>query len=92
MRTLDIGADKALRGAERSEANPALGLRAIRYCLAEPRMFVTQLRAILRAAHYGKVRIMLPMVAFQHEIESALAMIALAKQQLREANRRYDDR
>ncbi|MCP2936149.1 phosphoenolpyruvate--protein phosphotransferase, partial [Salmonella enterica subsp. enterica serovar Typhimurium] len=67
MRTLDIGADKALRGAERSEANPALGLRAIRYCLAEPRMFVTQLRAILRAAHYGKVRIMLPMVAFQHE-------------------------
>ena len=92
MRTLDIGADKALRGAERSEANPALGLRGIRYCLAEPRMFVTQLRAILRAAHYGKVRIMLPMVAFQHEIESALAMIALAKQQLREANRRYDDR
>jgi len=92
LRTLDIGADKALRGAERSEANPALGLRAIRYCLAEPRMFVTQLRAILRAAHYGKVRIMLPMVAFQHEIESALAMVALAKQQLREANRRYDDR
>ncbi|MDY0057225.1 MAG: phosphoenolpyruvate--protein phosphotransferase [Methyloversatilis sp.] len=92
MRTLDIGADKALRGAERSEANPALGLRAIRYCLAEPRMFVTQLRAILRAAHYGKVRIMLPMVAFQHEIESALAMVALAKQQLREANRKFDDR
>ncbi|WP_018227742.1 phosphoenolpyruvate--protein phosphotransferase [Methyloversatilis universalis] len=92
LRTLDIGADKALRGAERSEANPALGLRAIRYCLAEPRMFVTQLRAILRAAHYGKVRILLPMVAFQHEIESALAMIALAKQQLREANRKFDDR
>lgn len=92
LRTLDIGADKALRGAERSEANPALGLRAIRYCLAEPRMFVTQLRAILRAAHYGKVRILLPMVAFQHEIESAFAMIALAKQQLREANRKFDDR
>lgn len=92
LRTLDIGADKALRGAERSEANPALGLRAIRYCLAEPRMFVTQLRAILRAAHYGKVRIMLPMVAFQHEIESALAMVALAKQQLREANRKFDER
>ncbi len=92
LRTLDIGADKALRGAERSEANPALGLRAIRYCLAEPRMFVTQLRAILRAAHYGKVRILLPMVAFQHEIESALAMIALAKQQLRDANRKFDER
>jgi phosphotransferase system enzyme I (PtsI) len=73
LRTLDLGADKALRGAQRSEANPALGLRAIRYCLAEPRMFVTQLRAILRASHYGSVRIMLPMVAFQHEIESALA-------------------
>ncbi|MGV2481046.1 UNVERIFIED_CONTAM: phosphoenolpyruvate--protein phosphotransferase, partial [Salmonella enterica subsp. enterica serovar Weltevreden] len=63
-----------------------------RYCLAEPRMFVTQLRAILRAAHYGKVRSLLPMVAFQHEIESAFAMIALAKQQLREANRKFDDR
>jgi phosphoenolpyruvate-protein phosphotransferase (PTS system enzyme I) len=92
LRTLDIGADKALRGAERSEANPALGLRAIRYCLAEPRMFVTQLRAILRASHYGRVRILLPMVAFQHEIESALAMIALARQQLREAGRKYDER
>ncbi|MDP2870391.1 MAG: phosphoenolpyruvate--protein phosphotransferase [Methyloversatilis sp.] len=92
LRTLDIGADKALRGAQRSEANPALGLRAIRYCLAEPRMFVTQLRAILRASHYGSVRIMLPMVAFQHEIESALALVALARQQLREAGRKFDER
>ncbi len=92
LRTLDIGADKALRGAQRSEANPALGLRAIRYCLAEPRMFVTQLRAIMRASHYGSVRIMLPMVAFQHEIESALALVALARQQLREAGRKFDER
>ena len=94
IRTLDLGADKearALAGSERQSTNPALGLRAIRYCLAEPQIFLTQLRAILRAAHYGNIRIMLPMVAFQHEIESALAMIALAKQQLREANRKFDE-
>ena len=52
--------------------NPALGLRAIRFCLAEPQMFLTQLRAILRASHYGKVRILLPMLAHAHEIDQTL--------------------
>ena len=51
VRTLDVGADKELEGATQREDNPALGLRAIRYCLAEPKMYLTQLRALLRASH-----------------------------------------
>ncbi|WP_126447420.1 phosphoenolpyruvate--protein phosphotransferase [Sulfuricystis multivorans] len=87
IRTLDIGADKtarALNGAERQVPNPALGLRAIRYCLAEPQLFLTQLRAILRAAHFGQVRILVPMLAHHGEIVQTLAMVEQAKQQLRE--------
>ena len=53
--------------------NPALGLRAIRFCLAEPQMFLAQLRAILRASQHGKVRILLPMLAHAHEVEQTLA-------------------
>jgi phosphotransferase system enzyme I (PtsI) len=87
IRTLDIGADKtarALNGAERQVPNPALGLRAIRYCLAEPQLFLAQLRAILRAAHFGEVRILVPMLAHHSEIVQTLAMVEQAKQQLRE--------
>jgi phosphotransferase system enzyme I (PtsI) len=82
IRTLDIGADKALDGHVDSMPNPALGLRAIRYCLAEPHVFLTQLRAILRASHHGKVRILLPMVAHAHEVDQALAFVRQAKEQL----------
>src|SRR5256885_2949721 len=70
--------------------NPAMGLRAIRWCLAEPQMFLTQLRAILRASHYGKVRILLPMLAHLHEIEQTLTLIRQAKQQLDERGEPYD--
>ncbi len=94
IRTLDIGADKtarALRRTERTEANPALGLRAIRYCLAEPQIFLAQLRALLRASHYGRLRILLPMLAHVGEIEQALAMIDIAKGQLRDARIRFDE-
>ena len=66
IRTLDLGADKhkeGLDGLARVAPNPALGLRAIRFCLAEPQLFLTQLRAILRASHYGNVRILIPMLA-----------------------------
>ena len=94
IRTLDIGADKtaqALRRGERSEPNPALGLRAIRYCLAEPQIFLVQLRAMLRASHYGRLRILLPMLAHVSEIEQALAMIETAKQQLRDAHIKFDN-
>ena len=84
LRTLDIGADKALSGDGGVPPNPAMGLRAIRFCLAEPQMFLAQLRAILRASHYGKVRILLPMVAHAQEVEQALALVKQAKQQLDE--------
>ena len=63
IRTLDIGADKALDGQESEAENPALGLRAIRYCLAEPQLFNTQLRAILRASQHGKALILIPMLS-----------------------------
>jgi phosphotransferase system enzyme I (PtsI) len=70
--------------------NPAMGLRAIRYCLAEPQIFLTQLRAILRASHFGKVKILLPMLAHVHEIEQTLILIGTAKQQLDEREQPYD--
>ena len=90
LRTLDIGADKTLSGNGHVMPNPALGLRAIRFCLAEPQMFLTQIRAILRASHYGRVRILLPMVAHGHEIEQALAFVRQAKQQLDEKGIPFD--
>ena len=91
LRTLDLGADKALNsdGMTQNMPNPAMGLRAIRFCLAEPQMFLTQLRAILRASHYGNVRILLPMLAHVHEIEQTLALIRQAKQQLDERGIAY---
>jgi phosphoenolpyruvate-protein phosphotransferase (PTS system enzyme I) len=90
IRTLDIGADKPLDPTEHTALNPALGLRAIRYCLAEPQLFLTQLRAILRASAFGKVRILIPMLAHAFEIDQSLSMIEQAKAQLREAGQKYD--
>ncbi len=91
LRTLDIGADKAINGdGAGSIPNPAMGLRAIRFCLAEPQMFLTQLRAILRASHYGKVKILLPMLAHVHEVDQTLALIRQAKQQLDERGEPHD--
>jgi len=92
LRTLDLGADKALNsdGMTQNMPNPAMGLRAIRFCLAEPQMFLTQLRAILRASCYGKVKILLPMLAHVHEIEQTLTLIRQAKQQLDERGIAYD--
>jgi phosphotransferase system enzyme I (PtsI) len=91
IRTLDLGADKALEGDPALDMpNPALGLRAIRYCLAEPQLFLAQLRAILRASKYGRVRILLPMLAHAHEIEQSLNMVKQAKQQLDDRGVAYD--
>ena len=90
IRTLDIGADKPLDQTEHTALNPALGLRAIRYCLAEPQLFLTQLRAILRASAFGKVRMLIPMLAHAFEIDQTLAMVEQAKAQLREAGHKYD--
>ncbi|MES2760498.1 MAG: phosphoenolpyruvate--protein phosphotransferase [Pseudomonadota bacterium] len=92
IRTLDIGADKPLDQTEHTALNPALGLRAIRYCLAEPQLFLTQLRAILRASAYGKVRLLIPMLAHAFEIDQSLAMIEQAKAQLREAGHKFDQK
>ncbi|MET0345561.1 MAG: phosphoenolpyruvate--protein phosphotransferase, partial [Casimicrobiaceae bacterium] len=87
IRTFDLGADKqaeSFEGLSRVAPNPALGLRAVRFCLAEPKLFLTQLRAILRASHYGNVQILVPMLASASEIDQTLAMIARAKESLRE--------
>ncbi|WP_341677531.1 phosphoenolpyruvate--protein phosphotransferase [Niveibacterium sp. SC-1] len=93
IRTLDIGADKALRGFEpRSDQNPALGLRAIRFCLAEPRMFHTQLRALLRASQFGRLRILVPMLTTAAEIEQTLVAIERAKAELRAEKVKFDDK
>ena len=94
IRTLDIGADKEARAlrnraGNRSAPNPALGLRAIRFCLVEPQLFLVQLRAILRASHYGTIRLLIPMLAQAQEIEQTLALIELAKMQLREARQKF---
>jgi phosphotransferase system enzyme I (PtsI) len=91
LRTLDVGADKTMNGGEQNtKPNPAMGLRAIRYCLAEPHMFLTQLRAILRASSHGKVRVLLPMLAHAHEIDQTLTLVAQAKAQLDERGLAYD--
>jgi phosphotransferase system enzyme I (PtsI) len=72
FRTLDINGDKAIHsGAGQDEQNPALGLRAIRYCLKRPEVFRTQLRAILRAAAFGNVRLMFPLISAYFEIQLA---------------------
>ncbi|HEX2531649.1 MAG TPA: phosphoenolpyruvate--protein phosphotransferase [Burkholderiaceae bacterium] len=90
IRTLDIGADKPITSLEQTALNPALGLRAIRYCLAEPQMFLTQLRAILRASAYGPIKLLIPMLAHAFEIDQTLVMIEQAKAQLRDANKKFD--
>jgi phosphotransferase system enzyme I (PtsI) len=90
IRTLDIGADKPLDMAEQTALNPALGLRAIRFCLSEPQMFLTQLRAILRASAYGPVKLLVPMLAHGFEIDQTLAMIEQAKEQLRAVKTKFD--
>lgn len=96
IRTLDIGADKEAR-ALRSRVgdylspNPALGLRAIRFCLTEPQIFLTQLRAILRASQHGRVRLLIPMLAHAQEIVQTLALIEQAKAQLRESRHKFAD-
>jgi phosphotransferase system enzyme I (PtsI) len=90
IRTLDIGADKTLDGEATVATNPALGLRAIRYCLAHPELFATQLRAILRASAHGTVRILIPMVAHMHEVIATKAAIAAAKRELDARGQAYD--
>jgi phosphotransferase system enzyme I (PtsI) len=92
IRTFDLGADKNLDNAKRVAANPALGLRAIRLCLAEPQMFNTQLRAILRASRYGQIRILIPMLSSVSEITQTLHLVENAKQGLRNERIPFDEK
>ena len=84
IRTVDVGADKPLDASTHDAAhlNPALGLRAIRWSLADPAMFLTQLRAILRAAAFGQVHLLIPMLAHASEIKQTFAHIETARKQL----------
>lgn len=91
IRTLDLGADKQLTQMEHGQsANPALGLRAIRLCLAEPQLFQTQIRAILRASHYGIVHMLVPMLSALGELDQTLHHIKIAKLSLDAENIPYD--
>jgi phosphotransferase system enzyme I (PtsI) len=93
IRTIDVGADKAL-GAGGSDVSQTgvspLGLRAIRWSLTEPEIFLTQLRAILRASAYGQARIMIPMLAHAKEIDETLRLIEKAKQQLHQRGQAFN--
>ncbi len=97
IRTVDIGADKPLDNHQQGSAaardeshlNPALGLRAIRWSLADPAMFLSQLRAILRAAAHGQVNLLIPMLAHGHEIRQTLALLDQARVDLDDATIPY---
>ncbi len=89
IRTYDLGADKD-HDLQRVITNPALGLRAIRLCLTEPQRFVTQLRALLRASHYGKVNILIPMLATAAEVNQTLELIQRSRQSLDDEGTPYD--
>jgi phosphoenolpyruvate-protein phosphotransferase (PTS system enzyme I) len=97
IRTVDIGADKPLERLSQQDLrhehslNPALGLRAIRWSLAEPGMFRQQLRAMLRASVFGTVRILVPMVAQMGEIKLILEAVAKARQQLTDSGRAFGE-
>jgi phosphoenolpyruvate-protein phosphotransferase (PTS system enzyme I) len=90
IRTFDLGGDKQLNGTKRVANNPALGLRAIRFCLAEPQLFRTQMRALLRATHYGNVKILIPMLSGVSELNQTLQFIAATKQSLDDEGIPYD--
>jgi phosphotransferase system enzyme I (PtsI) len=90
IRTFDLGGDKQLNGTKRVANNPALGLRAIRFCLSEPQLFRTQMRALLRATHYGNVKLLIPMLSGVSELNQTLQFIAATKQSLDDEGLPYD--
>ncbi|MCK5450586.1 MAG: phosphoenolpyruvate--protein phosphotransferase [Candidatus Omnitrophica bacterium] len=93
VRTLDLGGDKFLSQLDiPKEMNPFLGWRAIRYCLARPAVFKTQLRAILRASVYGNLKLMYPMISGVGEFRQANVLLEEAKNELREKNIPFNDK
>lgn len=91
IRTLDSGADKLTSADTTISSNPALGLRAIRLCLSEPQLFNIQLRAILRASRFGKIKILIPMLSSLTELRQTKLLIQRAKMSLRNEKKKYDD-
>lgn len=92
LRTLDIGGDKTLPYMELpKEENPFLGKRAVRLCFTEKELFLTQLRAALRASAYGPLQIMFPMIGSMEDIRRAKGFVEEAKKQLREKNQTFDE-
>ncbi len=93
IRTLDLGADKQMNPDTVSNcANPALGLRAVRLCLSEPQIFHTQLRALLRASHYGHIKILIPMLSTLSELRQTKLLLERAKASLRKQNIPFDEK
>ncbi|MBI5577061.1 MAG: phosphoenolpyruvate--protein phosphotransferase [Deltaproteobacteria bacterium] len=91
IRTLDLGGDKFASQVELAdEMNPAMGLRAIRFCLREKEIFKQQVRAILRASSYGKVKLMFPMISGLGELRAAKAVVEEAKSELRKKKISFD--
>jgi len=90
IRTYDLGADKQIDDIARLAPNPALGLRAIRLCLTEPKRFITQLRAMLRASRYGKMKILIPMLMNASEVDQSLLLLEQAKRSLDDEGITYD--
>jgi phosphotransferase system enzyme I (PtsI) len=92
IRTLDLGADKQMNPDSVNDcANPALGLRAVRLCLAEPQIFHTQLRALLRASHFGHIKILVPMLSTLSELRQTKLLLERAKLSLRKENIPFDE-
>ena len=91
IRTLDLGGDKLLEGwSQQKDANPFMGFRAIRYCLSNPKIFLEQLQAILRASAHGDVRIMLPMITGVGEVVRTKELLAEAQSVLDSRGQKYD--
>ncbi len=92
IRTLDLGGDKLKNTINlHNEVNPFLGYRAIRLCLGMPKLFKTQLKAILRASIYSNIKIMFPMISCMEEVEQALLIVEEAKEELRAQKKSFDE-
>lgn len=92
IRTLDLGADKQMNPDTVSNcANPALGLRAVRFCLSEPQVFHTQFRALLRASHYGNIKILIPMLSNLTELRQSKTLLERAKESLRKEGTPFNE-
>lgn len=92
IRTLDLGGEKYFHNVlDRSEHNPVLGVRALRFCLSHPELFKTQLRGILRASAHNNVSILFPLVTTLSELEDALCLLETCKQELRSEKVSFDE-